>query len=103
MIEVFEFVTTSHDEYIPRKKAIEAAMPSHNWIKEWHKANAPDAKTSPEISKKKARQLKSPQSQPPEALVDLPESAVKRGMGITEAVFQFLEVRALTLCTTHFY
>jgi hypothetical protein len=92
-IELFEFLTTGHDEYISRKSVIEAAKPAHNWVKEWHKVNQQDNKQSPEMSKKgKARAMKSPQNPPPDALVDLPESAVKRGAGVTEAVFQFLEV-----------
>ncbi|GKT57509.1 topoisomerase II-associated protein PAT1 [Colletotrichum tofieldiae] len=92
-IELFEFLTSNHEEYISRKAAIEAAKPVHNWVKEWHKVNSQDSKASPEMSKKgKARPMKSPQNPPPEALVDLPESAVKRGMGVTEAVFQFLEI-----------
>jgi hypothetical protein len=91
-IELFEFVTTGHEEYISRKQVIEAAKPAHMWIKEWHKVNSQDGKTSPEMSKKsKARQLKSPQTQPPEVLVDLPDSAVN-SKGVTEAVHQFLEV-----------
>lgn len=61
------------------------------WMKEWHKTNSQDGK-SPELSKKgKGRQLKSPQTQPPEVLVDLPEAAVN-SKGVTQAVFQFLEV-----------
>ncbi|KAF3344013.1 PTAB protein [Verticillium dahliae] len=92
-IELFEFVTSGHEEYISRKSVIESAKPAHNWVKEWHKVNSQDSKTSPEMSKKgKARPLKSPQNPPPEALVDLPESSVKRGMGVTEEVFQFLEI-----------
>ena len=70
---------------------IDAAKPAHMWMKEWHKTNSTD-KTSPEMSKKgKSRQLKSPQTQPPEVLVDLPDSAVN-SKGVTEAVHQFLEV-----------
>lgn len=62
-------------------------------MKEWKNVNSPDFKQSPEMSKKgKGRQLKSPQSQPPEVLVDLPDSAVN-SKGVTEAVFQYLEVR----------
>lgn len=62
------------------------------WMKEWHKTNSMDGKQSPEMSKKgKGRQLKSPQTQPPEVLVDLPDSAVN-SKGVTEAVHQFLEV-----------
>lgn len=89
-MEAFEFVTLSHEEYISRKSAIKAALPSHQWAKKWAEVNA-DAKQSPEMSKKgKAKQMKSPPGPPPE--FDLPESAVKPAMGITEAVFQFLEV-----------
>lgn len=93
-IELFEFVTSGHEEFISRKSVIEAAKPAHNWVKEWHKMNTHDTKTSPEMSKKgKAKPMKSPQNAPPDALVDLPDSAVKQSMGVTEAVFQFLEVR----------
>lgn len=91
-IELFEFLTTGHEEYISRKQVIDAAKPAHMWMKEWHKANSQDNKQSPEMSKKgKNRQLKSPQTQPPEVLVDLPDSAVN-SKGVTEAVHQFLEV-----------
>ncbi|KAJ4252658.1 hypothetical protein NW757_006099 [Fusarium falciforme] len=90
-IELFEFLTTSHEEYISRKQVIDAAKPAHMWMKEWHKTNSQDGK-SPELSKKgKGRQLKSPQTQPPEVLVDLPEAAVN-SKGVTQAVFQFLEI-----------
>lgn len=92
-IELFEFVTTAHEEYISRKQVIDAAKPAHMWIKEWHKVNSQDGKTSPEMSKKsKAKQLKSPQTHPPEVLVDLPDSAVN-SKGVTQGVHQFLEVR----------
>ncbi|RDA92559.1 hypothetical protein CP533_0923 [Ophiocordyceps camponoti-saundersi (nom. inval.)] len=91
-IELFEFLTTGHDEYISRKQVIAAAKPAHNWLKEWHKANSQDAKQSPEMSKKsKAKALRSPQTQPPEVLRGLPDSAVN-GKGVTEAVHQFLEI-----------
>lgn len=61
-------------------------------MKEWKTVNSQDVKQSPEMTKKgKARQLKSPQSHPPEILVDLPDSAVN-SKGVTEAVHQFLEV-----------
>lgn len=85
-------MTRNHEEYISRKLVIEAAKPGHNWVKEWHKINAqPDSKQSPEMSKKgKARPMKSPPNPPPD--MDLPQSAVKQSMGVTEAVFQFLEV-----------
>lgn len=90
-IELLEFHIDNHDEYISRKMVIERAMPAHNWVKEWHKVNSPDTKLSPEISKKgKSKVMRSPQNPPPD--LDLPDSAVKHKMGITEAVFQFLEV-----------
>jgi hypothetical protein len=92
-IELFEFLTTGHEEYISRKKVIEAAKPAHNWVKEWQRVNTQDTKASPEMSKKgKGRLMKSPQNAPPEPLENIPESAVKRGMSITEEVFKFLEV-----------
>lgn len=98
-IELFEFLTTGHEEYISRKKVIDAAKPAHIWMKEWHKVNAQDGKTSPEMSKKtKAKQLKSPQMHPPEILTDIPESAVN-SKGVTTAVHQFLEV---SCCYRHF-
>lgn len=91
-LELFEFLTTGHEEYISRKQVIDAAKPAHMWFKEWHKVNSQDGKQSPEMSKKsKGKQLKSPQTQPPEVLVDLPDSAVN-SKGVTEAVHQFLEV-----------
>lgn len=90
-IELFEFVTTRHEEYVPRGRIVEAARPLHDWQKEWQKANPPpDGKQSPEMSKKKARPLKSPPTAPPE--IDIPDSKVKLNMGITPAVFRFLEV-----------
>ncbi|RCI13329.1 hypothetical protein L249_0322 [Ophiocordyceps polyrhachis-furcata BCC 54312] len=91
-IELFEFLTTGHEEYISRKKVIDAAKPAHMWLKEWHTVNSQDAKQSPEMSKKsKAKALRSPQTQPPEVLVNLPDCAVN-GKGVTEAVHQFLEI-----------
>lgn len=91
-MEVFEFLATSHEEFIARKQVIDAAKPAHVWMKEWHKVNSTDSKQSPEMSKKgKGKQLKSPQREPPEVLNDLPDSAVNR-QGVTEAVYQFLEI-----------
>ncbi len=91
-MELFEFLATSHEEFIARKQVINAAKPAHNWMKEWHKVNSTDTKQSPEMSKKgKGKQLKSPQREPPEVLNDLPDSAVNR-QGVTEAVYQFLEI-----------
>uniref|UniRef100_A0A8H7N1Q0 Uncharacterized protein n=1 Tax=Bionectria ochroleuca TaxID=29856 RepID=A0A8H7N1Q0_BIOOC len=90
-IDLFEFVTTGHEEYISRKQVIDAAKPVHNWMKEWRTVNA-ETKGSPELSKKgKGRPLRSPQSHPPELLPDLPESAVN-SKGVTDAVHQFLEI-----------
>ena len=90
-IELLEFITTSHEEYVSRKRVIEGARPVHLWIKDWHHMNYPDNKQSPEMSKKgKAKAMKSPPSAPPE--IELPETYLKQKMGITEAVFQFLEV-----------
>lgn len=95
-IELFEFLTTGHEEYISRRQVIDAAKPAHMWMKEWHKTNSQDGKQSPEMSKKgKGKQLKSPQTAPPEVLMDLPDSAVN-SKGVTEGVFQFLEVRTIT-------
>lgn len=92
-LDVLEFSTTGHEEYVSLRSVIRAAKPAHDWVKDWQKMNSQDAKSSPEMSKKaKARQMKSPQTAPPDALVDLPGSAVKKSMGIPEAVFQFLEV-----------
>lgn len=91
-MELFEFLATSHEEFIARKQVIDAAKPAHVWMKEWHKVNSTDSKQSPEMSKKgKGKQLKSPQREPPEVLNDLPDSAVNR-QGVTEAVYQFLEI-----------
>mgnify|MGYP000893327117 CR=1 FL=1 len=90
-IELFEFITTSHDEFVSRKSVIDAAKPAHMWIKEWRQTNS-DSKQSPELSKKgKGRQLKSPQTHPPDVLVDLPESVINSN-GVTKAVDQFLEI-----------
>lgn len=90
-IELFEFTTASQEEYISRNVAIEAAKPAHNWTKEWRSLNATDNKQSPEMNKKgKPRPLKSPPNPPPD--IDLPQSAVQHGVGVTAAVSQFLEV-----------
>lgn len=93
-IELLEFVTTSHEEYLPRERIIEAARPLHEWQKEWHKANLTqdkDGKQSPEMSKKgKPRPMKSPLTAPPD--IDIPRSKVKGTAGLTHSVLQFLEV-----------
>ncbi|RFU25735.1 hypothetical protein B7463_g10604, partial [Scytalidium lignicola] len=36
-IELLEFVTSSHEEYLPKTRVIEAARPVHEWVKDWHK------------------------------------------------------------------
>ncbi|KAI9049797.1 hypothetical protein LZ554_005948 [Drepanopeziza brunnea f. sp. 'monogermtubi'] len=90
-IELLEFVTNSHEEYIPRTQILNAARPLHEWQKEWHKVNSPpDGKQSPEMNKKKQKAMKSPPQPPPE--IDLPLSKVKPSMGITPAVFRYLEL-----------
>ncbi|KAI0466076.1 hypothetical protein F4859DRAFT_336890 [Xylaria cf. heliscus] len=90
-LEMLEFNTQSHEEYVSRKMVINAARPTHMWAKEWKKVNGQDANASPEMSKKgKAKQLKSPPNAPPDFVI--PHSAVKGNMGITESVFQFLEI-----------
>ncbi|KAL1876856.1 hypothetical protein VTK73DRAFT_9086 [Phialemonium thermophilum] len=89
--ELFEFLTTSREEYISRRLVIQAAKPAHDWVKEWKNLNSTDGKQSPEMSKKgKARQMKSPQNPPPD--LDLPQSAINEKVGITKAVHQFLEM-----------
>lgn len=90
-IEMFEFFSKEHEEYVSRTVVVEGAKPNHNWIKDWHRVNSQDNKSSPEMSKKgKARPMKSPPNPPPD--LDIPHSAVKHGLGITEQQFQFLEV-----------
>lgn len=90
-IELLEFVTTGHEEYIPRTRILDAARPLHEWQKEWRNLNSPpEGKQSPEMNKKKAKAMKSPAHPPPE--IDLPQSKVKPSMGITPSVFRFLEV-----------
>jgi hypothetical protein len=90
-IELLEFATSSHDEYVPRSQVIELARPWHEWQKDWKHINSPlDGKQSPEMNKKKAKAMKSPNQPPPN--LDLPASKVKSNMGITPSVFQFLEV-----------
>ncbi|KAI5855537.1 LIM-domain binding protein-domain-containing protein [Durotheca rogersii] len=89
-LELLEFITQSHEEYHSRKMVIEAAKPAHLWVKQWRKVNGQDTRSSPEMSKKGKKSLKSPAYAPPD--IDLPVSAVKQNIGITEAVFQFLEI-----------
>jgi hypothetical protein len=92
-MELFEFITTSQEEFVSRKLVIDAAKPAHTWMKEWKTVNSQDPKGSPEMTKKgKARLLKSPQSHPPDILADLPDPSVN-SKGVTEPVHQFLEVR----------
>jgi hypothetical protein len=95
-IELLEFTTSSHEEYLPRTTVIDAARPLHEWSKEWHKVNSTDAKQSPEMNKKKQKPLKSPPQPPPD--IDLPRSKVKPNMGITPSVSQFLEASFVLLC-----
>ncbi|POS83496.1 hypothetical protein EPUL_005153 [Erysiphe pulchra] len=89
-IELLEFNTSSHEEYLPRSQVIEAARPLHIWGKEWHKINSsPESKTSPDLNKKKLKLMKSPAQPPPD--IELPASKMKPSMGITQSVFRFLE------------
>ena len=90
-IELFEFITTGHEEFIPRQKMIEAARPIHEWTKEWKHLNSSDGKSSPELNKKKSKATKSPAQAPPEFEFQ-GDNKVKHSMGITHSVFQFLEV-----------
>jgi hypothetical protein len=93
-LEVLEFNTHGHEEYVSRNMVINAARPTHLWAKEWKKMNGQDATTSPEMNKKgKSKQIRSPPNPPPDFTI--PHSAVKGNMGITEPVFQFLEVCVL--------
>lgn len=90
-LELLEFVTSSHEEYVPRSMALEAARPFHNWTKDWKNMNTgPDGKPSPEMNKKKQKMMKSPQNAPPD--FDLPGTKLKANFGITPAVFRYLEV-----------
>jgi hypothetical protein len=90
-LTMFEFTTTTQEEFVSRSMVIQSALPNHNWVKEWHKMNFGDAKQSPEMSKKgKAKQFKSPAAAPPE--IDLPHSAIKQNMGVPQSVFQYLEM-----------
>jgi len=89
--ELLEFLTTSQEEYIARDVVIQAARPLHNWTKEWRQLNSQDGTHSPEMSnKKKGKSYKCPTIPPPD--FDLPQPSVKIGMGVTQAVYQFLEI-----------
>jgi hypothetical protein len=90
--ELFEFLTTSHEEYISRDVVITSARPVHNWIKEWRQMNQQDGTHSPEMSnKKKPKPYRCPNNPPPD--FDLPQPSVKHGMGVIDSVYEFLEVR----------
>lgn len=91
-IELLEFITNDHQEYLPRKTLIEAGRPSHEWVKEWRKANNPDGKQSPEMNKKKTKTMKSPPQPPPDLQDYIPESKVSERSGVTPAVFRFFEL-----------
>ena len=88
-------MTSGWEEYVPKDEVIECAKPAHLWQKEWHKVNSQDGKQSPEMPKKgKARQLKSPQTTPPEILNNMPACGIQKD-GMTRDVRQFLEVRRI--------
>ncbi|KAK4644488.1 hypothetical protein QC761_305240 [Podospora bellae-mahoneyi] len=89
--ELFEFITTDFEEFVPRSMVIQAARPAHNWVKEWHALNSPDNKQSPEMNKKnKTKQLKTPAGPPPD--LELPDSYVSPGRAVPGHVYQFLEM-----------
>ncbi|KAK4204815.1 LIM-domain binding protein-domain-containing protein [Triangularia verruculosa] len=89
--ELLEFITTGHEEYLPRNMVIQAARPAHNWVKEWHSLNSVDNKQSPEMNKKgKTKPVKAPAGPPPD--LELPHSYVSHLRGVTEPVWQFLEM-----------
>lgn len=88
-IDLLEFVTINHEEFVSRSLVIEGMRPVHQWIKEWRDLNK-ESMHSPEQSKKKTKLMKSPQNTPPD--IELPGTYLKHKMGITEAVFQFLEL-----------
>lgn len=101
-IDLFEFITTNQEEFVPLKRMIEVARPLHEWTKDWHKANqAPDGKQSPEMNKKgKPRPMKSPPNPPP--AIDIPQSQVKQN-GITETVQQFFEASPHFISISEWY
>ncbi|VBB77151.1 Putative protein of unknown function [Podospora comata] len=89
--ELFEFIMTDFEEFVPRSMVIQAARPAHNWVKEWHALNSPDNKQSPEMNKKnKTKQLKTPAGPPPD--LELPDSYVSPGRAVPGHVYQFLEM-----------
>lgn len=100
-IELLEFVTSGHEEYIQRSLTVNAIRPLWDWAKESHKLSAgSDVKNSPEMNKKKAKTPKSqtqPQQLPPPD-VPIPHSKVKASIGITPSLFQFLEVCVFYSC-----
>lgn len=100
-IELLEFVTSGHEEYIQRSLTVNAIRPLWDWAKESHKLSAgSDVKNSPEMNKKKAKTPKSqtqPQQLPPPD-VPIPHSKVKASIGITPSLFQFLEVFVVHSC-----
>lgn len=88
-IELFDFCTTSYEEYLQYNHVRELTRPLHEWQKEWQKINE-GSKQSPEMNKKgKARQFKSPNMVPPD--VTLPDTRLK-GLVLTQSVSQFLEI-----------
>lgn len=91
-LDVLDWVTTEHNEYIPRAQLLQAA------------AESPELKQSPTMSKatsKRAQQRQKQQlaekDQPPQA--PIPKSIVNE-WGTTPAVSQFLEV--ITFCWISF-
>ncbi|KAI0483955.1 LIM-domain binding protein-domain-containing protein [Xylariaceae sp. FL0804] len=94
-LDLLEFVTKRHEEYVSRKIVLDAARPQHMWVKDWKRMNGmaegQESSMSPEMNKKgKTKQYKTPQTIPPD--LDLPGSSVKSNYGITDGVLTFLEI-----------
>ena len=85
-LELLEFFTTKHEEYLPRTT-----------LTKLFSLDAPNQKHSPESTKISAKQkLQRQQQGPTISLNDLPANPV-RVDGINEPVARFLEVRDLPL------
>lgn len=96
--DLFEFNITSHDEFLAHARVIEAAKPSHEWVKQWRSLNEVSTK-SPEMSKKpKTKTMKSPPVAPPD--IALSATIITR-QGVPKDVSPFLEVGSNP--TKHFH
>lgn len=89
-IELLEFITSNHEEYVSRTRVIDTVTPFYEWAQEWCKESAlGNGKRLPEMGKI-ARPIWSPPTAPPD--INIPESKVKINIGMTPSMFQFLEV-----------